>query len=80
MNHPFFMSHPEYILHPKRSAVLDDSSQTVQALLVCRTARQCYGLHHFLLEKKHTITEAQPGLLEVACWVSSHPNERRCIH
>lgn len=33
MNHPFFMSHPEYILHPKRSAVLDDSSQTVQALL-----------------------------------------------
>ena len=40
-NHAFLTSHPEHILHPKWSAVLDDPSQTVRALLVYSTARQC---------------------------------------
>lgn len=33
-NHAFLTSHPEHTLHPGRSAVLDDPSQAVRALLV----------------------------------------------
>lgn len=41
--------------------MLGDSPQDIRALLPRGIARQSYELHHFLLEKRHEITEARPS-------------------
>lgn len=62
--------------------MLGESPQDTPALSPRSVARRSYGFHHFLLEEKHEITEAQPCFsLKLAVRantlvVSWHLNER----